>query len=88
MLTIEHAVDLARNAIFLSLLLCAPVLLMAMLVGLLISVLQAVTQIQDQTISFVPKIVVMLLTSLFAMPWAIQQMVEYSTILFRGIAGP
>ena len=82
---VSHAVELARTAVMLTLLIGAPVMLMAVLVGLVISILQAVTQLQDQTLSFVPKIVAMLLTLLYVLPWAINQMVEYSTGLFRDI---
>ncbi len=84
---VDLAVELARQAIVLSLLIAAPVMLMAVLVGLAISILQAVTQIQDQTLSFVPKIVVMFLTMLYVLPWVIDRMVEYSTNLLREIPG-
>jgi flagellar biosynthetic protein FliQ len=84
-MTIDHAVELARAAIFLTLLLGAPVMLVSMVVGLAISIIQAVTQIQEQTLSFVPKIMVMLLATLITLPWAIGQLVEYSTTLFRNI---
>ena len=83
----EHAVELTRAAIFLTLTLSAPVLVVSVLVGLVISLIQAVTQIQEQTLSFVPKIIIMLLTSLLIMPWAIGQMVEYTTALFQSIPG-
>ena len=56
-----------------------------MIVGLLISVLQAVTQIQEQTLNLVPKIVLMTLTMLVVLPWAIQRLMEYSTTLFHDI---
>lgn len=82
---IDTAVDLARNATYLTLLIGAPVMGASIAVGLLISILQAVTQIQEQTISFVPKIVAMLLTMLLVLPWSINRMVEYSTNLIRDI---
>ena len=68
-----------------TLLIGAPVLLAAIVVGLVISIMQAVTQIQDQTISFVPKIVAMLVTLLIVLPWAMTRMIEYSTDLIREI---
>lgn len=83
----EHAVELCRAAIFLTLTLSAPVLVVSVLVGLVISLIQAVTQIQEQTLSFVPKIVIMLLTSLLILPWAMGQMIEYTTALFQSIPG-
>ena len=69
----------------LALLISAPVLTVAVLVGLGISIIQAVTQIQDQTVSIIPKIVIMLLTLVYVTPWILTQMVEYSTRLFTGI---
>jgi flagellar biosynthetic protein FliQ len=82
---LETAVDLVRNATYLALLVGAPVLLVSILVGLVISILQAVTQIQEQTLNLVPKIVLMALTMLFVLPWAIQRVVEYTTSLIHDI---
>ena len=84
-MTVDQTIELARNAIMLTLILGAPVMLVAVAVGLLISILQAVTQLQDQTLSFVPKIVAMLLTLLFVLPWIMNRMIEYSTNLFHDI---
>ena len=84
-MTIDHAVELCREAVMLSLLLGAPVLAVAIAVGLVISILQAVTQLQDQTLSFVPKIVAMLLTLLYVLPWTLHELIDYSTVLFREI---
>ena len=68
-----------------TLLIGAPVLLAAIIVGLFISILQAVTQLQDQTLSFVPKIVAMLVTLIIVFPWVMTRMIEYSTTLIREI---
>ncbi len=84
-MTVDQAAELGRAALMMTLLVGAPVLLAAIAVGLVISILQAVTQIQDQTISFVPKIVAMLLTLLIVLPWAMTLMIEYSTNLIRDI---
>lgn len=84
-MTIEYAVELCRAAVMLTLLLGAPIMLTAVVVGLIISILQAVTQIQDQTVSFVPKIIAMLLTMLYVLPWATTQMIDYSKALFLDI---
>ncbi|MBW3543309.1 MAG: flagellar biosynthesis protein FliQ [Planctomycetes bacterium] len=86
-MNLDHAVELGRNAVMLTLLVGAPVMLVAVAVGLVISILQAVTQLQDQTLSFVPKIVAMLLALLYVLPWAMSRMIEYSTELYRGIPG-
>jgi flagellar biosynthetic protein FliQ len=68
-----------------SLILGAPVMVVSVVVGLAISILQAVTQIQEQTLSFVPKIMVMMLATLVTLPWALNQLIEYTTTLFRNI---
>jgi flagellar biosynthetic protein FliQ len=78
-------VDLARNAIMLALLIAGPMLVVALLVGLTVSVLQAVTQIQEQTLAFVPKLVGVAVVFLLALPWMIQLMVKYTTELFRSL---
>jgi flagellar biosynthesis protein FliQ len=81
----SHAliVDLARNAVMLALLLAGPILLVALGVGVLISVIQAVTQIQEQTLSFVPKLFAVAATFLIALPWMLQLAIRYTTELFR-----
>ena len=83
----SHAliVDLARNAIMLALLVAGPMLVVALLVGLTVSVLQAVTQIQEQTLAFLPKLVGVAAVFLLALPWIIQLMVKYPTELFRSL---
>ena len=73
-----QAVDLARQAITLLLVVSAPVLLAGMCVGLIISILQAVTQVQEQTLSFVPKIVAMLLAAVAIAPWAGTKVLEFT----------
>jgi flagellar biosynthetic protein FliQ len=78
-------VDLARNAIMLALLIAGPMLVVALLVGLTVSVLQAVTQIQEQTLAFVPKLIGVAVVFLLALPWMIQLMVKYTTELFRSL---
>jgi flagellar biosynthesis protein FliQ len=83
----SHAliVDLARNAILLALLVAGPMLIVALLIGLTVSVLQAVTQIQEQTLAFVPKLVGVSVVFLLALPWLLQLLVKYTTELFRSL---
>ena len=80
-----QAIELCRAAAVVSLLIAAPVLICAVVVGLAISVAQAVTQLQDQTLSFVPKIIAMGIVLLYVMPWALGQMTNYSTEVIRSI---
>ena len=81
----QQAIDLGREAMSMALLVSAPVLLVGIGTGLLIGLLQALTQIQDQTLSFVPKILAMLTAFSSGLPWLIQRMVEYSGTLISNI---
>ena len=81
----QQAIDLGREAMSMALLVSAPVLLVGIGTGLLIGLLQALTQIQDQTLSFVPKILAMLTAFAIGLPWLIQRMVEYSGTLISNI---
>jgi flagellar biosynthetic protein FliQ len=83
----QTAIDLGREAIWITLLIGAPVLLAGLLIGLIIGLMQALTQIQEQTVVFVPKLVAMILVLSLALPWLIAQMVQYSTDLISGIPG-
>lgn len=83
----QDAIDLTREAIWLGLLTCAPVLLAGMLVGLLIGLAQALTQIQEQTVAFVPKLVAMVLVVTLTLPWILTRLLEYSSELINNIPG-
>lgn len=85
-MTVDQATELARNAVVMTILIASPVLIAAVVVGLAISIFQAVTQLQDQTLSFVPKILAMLITLLYVLPWAMIRMIDYSTNLISGIS--
>lgn len=76
---------LAQGAMQLALYLAAPMLLAALVVGLIISILQAATQINEMTLAFVPKLVAVFLAALLAGPWMIQMTVEYIRRLFGDI---
>ncbi len=80
------AVDLVREALIGSMIIGAPVLLVGMLAGLVVGLLQALTQVQDQTVSFVPKIVAMGLVLIVCMPWLIDRMVEMTRLAFENAA--
>lgn len=81
----QDAIDLGRQAILFTLLIASPVLLAGTVVGLLIGLLQAITQIQEQTVAFVPKLVTMVLVVTLALPWLVQQMVQYAHDLIANI---
>jgi flagellar biosynthetic protein FliQ len=81
----QQAIDLGREALMTGLILGAPVLVVGLAVALVVGLLQALTQIQDPTISFVPKLVAMMAALGVCLPWLIQRMVEYSEVLFTHI---
>jgi len=81
----QEAIDLGREAIVTALLIGSPVLLVGTAVGLLIGLIQALTQIQDQTVSFVPKIIAMVAALGICLPWIVYRMMEYSETLIENI---
>jgi flagellar biosynthetic protein FliQ len=83
----EITIDMVRQALFITLKICGPILAAGVVVGLLVSIFQSVTSIQDQTLSFVPKIIVMILVAAILTPWIIQRLIEYSQELLTLTAG-
>lgn len=79
---LEQALDMAREAFLLALTVSAPILGIGLVVGVLISLFQAVTQLQEQTMTFVPKIVAMVLSAAFFVPWIANRMLEYARSMF------
>lgn len=79
---IDQATDLVRETLILALVIAAPMLLIGMVVGIIISLLQAVTQIQEQTLTFVPKITAMILAAVVLMPWISQRLLDYASAMF------
>lgn len=82
MLTVDQAIDLLKQAMMMTLIIIGPILLIGMVIGLAISLIQAVTQIQEQTLSFVPKIFAMGFAVMFVMPWMFQRLIDYTRTLF------
>ena len=80
----DIAIDLARQALSLTLVLSLPVLLTVLGVGLVVSLLQAVTQVQEQTLSFVPKLLAGAAAVVLAGPWAMERLIEFSRTMFAG----
>ncbi|TVR64573.1 MAG: flagellar biosynthetic protein FliQ [Gemmatimonadales bacterium] len=79
--------DLAREALFTALMLAGPLLITALLVGVSISVLQAVTSVQEQTLSFVPKLFAIGTVLLILMAWMIQRAIQFTTEIFNMLPG-
>ncbi|EXI84495.1 MAG: Flagellar biosynthetic protein FliQ [Candidatus Accumulibacter sp. BA-94] len=84
-MTPETVMEIGRQAVEMTLLLSAPLLLAALLIGLVVSIFQAATQINEQTLSFIPKLVGVFLVLLAAGPWMLQIMVDYVRRLFESI---
>lgn len=75
---VQTALDMGRDAMFLVLTVAGPVLGIGMAVGLVVALFQAVTQLQEQTLSFVPKIFAMAIATLLFVPWIANKMMEYA----------
>jgi flagellar biosynthetic protein FliQ len=84
-MTPETIMSMGNQAIQVSLVLAAPLLLVALVVGLIISVFQAATQINEQTLSFIPKLLAVFATLVIAGPWMLEQMLDYIRALFMSI---
>jgi flagellar biosynthesis protein FliQ len=84
---VQSAIDLGRQALWTTLVIASPVLVAALIVGLVIGLFQSLTQIQEQSVAFVPKIVVMLLVLSVSLPWLLSRMVHYTSELIGGIPG-
>ncbi len=80
----EEAVDIARIALLQALIIAVPILGAGLIVGLFISLFQAVTQIQEQTLTFVPKIITMILVAVVLMGWIALRMTEFAIEMFSG----
>ena len=84
-MTPEVVMSIGREAIEMTLILAGPLLLAALVIGLIISIFQAATQINEQTLSFIPKLVGTFLVLILAGPWMLQMMVDYIRRLFESI---
>ena len=81
-MTTTFAIGLARQAALITLLLAAPMLGFGLLVGLAISILQAVTQINEMTLTFIPKIIAVILALTIFLPWMLQIIIDFTVQLF------
>jgi len=76
------AMDMGREALWMVLIISAPMMVIGLIVGLLVALFQAVTQLQEQTLHFVPKIVAMAIGAAVFVPWITAELIEYSRNLF------
>jgi flagellar biosynthetic protein FliQ len=85
--TPESVLQLGRNALEIALILAGPVLLFGLIAGLAVSVVQALTQIHEMTLTFIPKIGATILALALFGPWMLQKMLNYTTALFESVPG-
>lgn len=81
----DFVINLAEQGIFTVLIVTGPLLILALVVGLLVSIFQATTQIQEQTLAFVPKIVAVFLGLIFFGPWMLVRIVEFTSNIFQNL---
>lgn len=84
-MTPQTVMALGQNAVELTLLIAAPLLISALVVGLVVSVFQAATQINEMTLSFIPKLIAILIALLVSGPWIVTMMTDYMRRLFTSI---
>ena len=84
----SDAIDLCRSALIAAVVIAAPMLIVGMAAGLLIGLIQALTQIQDQTVSFVPKILAMAAVLIACVPWIMTRMVEFTQTVIQNAGTP
>lgn len=85
-MSIDSVVEIARDALYTIIKTSAPVLMISLVIGLIISIFQTVTSIQEQTLTFVPKIVCVFLGLMLLGHWMLQQLVEYTEQLWSSFA--
>ena len=84
-MTPDTVISLGQQAVMITLMLSAPLLLTALVVGLLVSIFQAATQINEMTLSFIPKLLAIFLTLIVAGPWMLDLFLDYMRELYNGI---
>jgi flagellar biosynthesis protein FliQ len=81
----DMAIQVGRDALFMVMLVSAPMLGLGLLVGILVSIFQATTQIQEQTLAFIPKIIAVFVAVLVFGPWILSLMVDYTREIFLSL---
>lgn len=87
MMTPETVITIGEQAVEMTLMLSAPLLLTALVIGLVVSIFQAATQINEMTLSFIPKMIGIFVTLIITGPWMVNTMVDYMQRLFSSIPG-
>jgi flagellar biosynthesis protein FliQ len=84
-MTPETVMDLAHKTLMVTTLMAAPLLIIALITGLVIGMLQAATQINESTLSFIPKLLMLVLTLFVAGPWILRLLIDFTRDLYAGI---
>jgi flagellar biosynthetic protein FliQ len=84
-MTPETVMDLGHQALIVTIMVAAPLLLVALLAGLVIGLLQAATQINEMTLSFIPKLLALVITLFVAGPWMLRVLIDYTRELYAQI---
>ena len=84
-MTPENVMDLAHKTLMVTTLISAPLLLIALITGLVIGMLQAATQINESTLSFIPKLLMLVLTLFVAGPWILRMLIDFTHELYSSI---
>jgi flagellar biosynthetic protein FliQ len=84
-MTPENVMDLAHNTLMVTSMIAAPMLLIALVTGLVIGMLQAATQINEATLSFIPKLLLLVLTLFVAGPWILRVLIDFTRNLYANI---
>jgi len=85
-MSVDQAIDVVKNLMMLCLKMSLPLLLSAMTIGLLVSFFQAITSIQEQTLTFVPKAMFMVVIFVILFPWMTNTMLDYTSEMFRAMS--
>ena len=86
-MSMEQVIEIGRDLLYTALLLALPALAVSLVVGLIISILQAITSLQEQTLSFVPRLLAVGLVLVLAMPWTMQVAVHFTMRMLERAAG-
>ncbi|MHB8422443.1 MAG: flagellar biosynthesis protein FliQ [Leptospirales bacterium] len=86
-MTTQTAIDLTHNALMMALILTFPILIVSLVIGVVVSLFQAVTQINEATLSFLPKVAGVVGVLLVLMPWMVRQLIDYTVNLFDRLPG-
>jgi len=86
-MTPESVIEFGQHALYVAMMVAAPLLLTALLVGLVIGVVQAATQINEMTLSFIPKVIAMAVVAMIAGPWMLRTLVQFTRQLIESLPG-